>query len=77
LPILTSFARTKTTACRRAHIVATLVASAHCPALANYQGKRRRSPTWFEGTNTGHENAEGMACVGDRLTAQLGIYLLV
>jgi hypothetical protein len=25
-----------------------------------------------EGTNTGHEDAEGMACVGVRLTAQLG-----
>jgi hypothetical protein len=25
-----------------------------------------------EGTNTGHENAEGMACVGVRLTDQLG-----
>ena len=26
----------------------------------------------MEGTNTGHENAEGMASVGVRLTAQLG-----
>lgn len=25
-----------------------------------------------EGTDTGHENTEGMACVGGRLTAQLG-----
>ena len=38
----------------------------------NYQGKRRRSTAGAEGTNTGHENAEGMACVGVRLTAQLG-----
>ena len=38
----------------------------------NYQGKRRRSTVGAEGTNTGHENAEGMACVGVRLTAQLG-----
>jgi len=38
----------------------------------NYQGKRRRSTEGAEGTNTGHENAEGMACVGVRLTAQLG-----
>ena len=35
LPILTSFARTKTTPSRRAQIAATLAASAHCPALAN------------------------------------------
>ena len=26
----------------------------------------------MEGTNTGHEDAEGMASVGVRLTAQLG-----
>ena len=38
----------------------------------NYQGKRRRSTAGAQGTNTGHENAEGMACVGVRLTAQLG-----
>ena len=38
----------------------------------NYQGKRRRSTAGAEGTNTGHENAEGMACIGVRLTAQLG-----
>ena len=41
LPILTSFARTKTTPCRRAHIVATLVACAHCPALANAPDQKR------------------------------------
>ena len=40
--------------------------------MANYQGKRRRSTEGAEGTNTGHENAEGMASVGVRLTAQLG-----
>ena len=48
---------------------------APCAALSltsNYQGKRRRSTEGAEGTNTGHENAEGMACVGVRLTAQLG-----
>ena len=28
----------------------------------------------MEGTDTGHENAEGMASVGVRLTAQLGIF---
>ena len=39
---------------------------------SNYQGKRRRSTEGAEGTNTGHENAEGMASVGVRLTAQLG-----
>ncbi|WP_290903925.1 hypothetical protein, partial [Aquabacterium sp.] len=33
----------------------------------NYQGKRRRSTEGAQGTNTGHENAEGMACVGGRL----------
>ena len=38
----------------------------------NAQGKRHRSTEGAEGTNTGHENAEGMACVGVRLTAQLG-----
>jgi len=38
----------------------------------NAQGKRRRSTEGAEGTNAGHENAEGMACVGVRLTAQLG-----
>ena len=38
----------------------------------NAQGKRRRSTEGAEGINTGHENAEGMACVGVRLTAQLG-----
>jgi hypothetical protein len=40
--------------------------------MPNAQGKRRRSTAGAEGTNTGHENAEGMACVGVRLTAQLG-----
>ena len=39
---------------------------------ANAQGKRRRSTEGAEGTNTGHKNAEGMASVGVRLTAQLG-----
>ena len=38
----------------------------------NARGKRRRSTGGAQGTNTGHENAEGMACVGVRLTAQLG-----
>ena len=38
----------------------------------NAQGKRRRSTEGAQGTNTGHDNAEGMACVGVRLTAQLG-----
>ena len=38
----------------------------------NAQGKRRRSTEGAEGTNKGHENAEGMALVGVRLTAQLG-----
>ena len=38
----------------------------------NARGKRRRSTAGAQGTNTGHENAEGMACVGVRLTAQLG-----
>ena len=38
----------------------------------NAQGKRRRSTEGAQGTNTGHENVEGMACVGVRLTAQLG-----
>ncbi len=38
----------------------------------NAQGKRRRSTEGAQGTNTGHENAEGMACVGVRLTGQLG-----
>lgn len=40
--------------------------------MPNYQGKRRRSTEGAQGTNTGHENAEGMACVGVRLTGQLG-----
>ena len=31
------------------------------------QGKRRRSTEGAQGTNTGHENAEGMACVGVRV----------
>ncbi len=39
---------------------------------ANAKGKRRRSTEGAQGTNTGHENAEGMACVGVRLTAELG-----
>ena len=38
----------------------------------NAQGKRRRSTEGAEGTNAGHEDAEGMACVGVRLTDQLG-----
>jgi len=38
----------------------------------NAQGKRRRSTEGAQGTNKGHENAEGMALVGVRLTAQLG-----
>ena len=38
----------------------------------NYQGKRRRSTEGAQGTDMGHENAEGMAHVGVRLTAQLG-----
>ncbi len=36
------------------------------------QGKRRRSTEGAEGTNKGHNNAEGMALLGVRLTAQLG-----
>ena len=44
----------------------------HFPRGPNYQGKRRRSTAGAQGTNTGHENAEGMACIGVRLTAQLG-----
>lgn len=39
--------------------------------LVNAQGKRRRSTEGAEGTNKGHENAEGMALVCVRLTAQL------
>jgi hypothetical protein len=39
----------------------------------NYKGKRRRSTEGAQGTNAGHENAESMACVGVRLTAQLGM----
>jgi hypothetical protein len=38
----------------------------------NAQGKRRRSTEGAQGTNTGHEDAEGMASVGVRLTAELG-----
>jgi hypothetical protein len=38
----------------------------------NAQGKRHRSTEGAEGANTGHENGEAMACVGVRLTAQLG-----
>lgn len=40
--------------------------------MPNAQGKRRRSTEGAQGTNKGHENAEGMALVGVRLTAQLG-----
>jgi len=43
-----------------------------CSRRPNAQGKRRRSTEGAEGTNTGHENAEGMASVGVRLTARLG-----
>ena len=39
---------------------------------ANAQGKRRRSTEGKQGTDMGHENAEGMAHVGVRLTDQLG-----
>jgi hypothetical protein len=39
---------------------------------ANAQGKRRRSTEGAEGTNTGNKNPKGLACVGVRLTAQLG-----
>lgn len=39
---------------------------------ANARGKRRRSTEGAQGTNKGHENAEGMALVGVRLTVQLG-----
>ncbi len=42
------------------------------PEGPNAKGKRRRGTEGAEGTNTGHENAEGMACVGVRLTDQLG-----
>jgi hypothetical protein len=42
----------------------------------NAKGKRRRSTEGAQGTNKGHENAEGMALVGVRLTAQLGDVLL-
>ena len=38
----------------------------------NARGKRRRSTEGAQGTNKGHENAEGMALVGVRLTARLG-----
>ena len=38
---------------------------------ANALGKRAPEPK-AEGTNTGHEDGEAMACVGVRLTAQLG-----
>ena len=50
----------------------TLRQGAPLPAGTNARGKRRRSTAGAKGTNTGHENAEGMACVGVRLTAQLG-----
>ena len=40
--------------------------------MPNAKGKRRRSTEGAQGTNKGHENAEGMAFVGVRLTAQLG-----
>lgn len=42
--------------------------------MPNYQGKRRRSTEGAEGTNKGHENAEGMAlgCVRVDLTVRLG-----
>lgn len=39
---------------------------------SNAQGKRRRSTEGAQGTDMGHKNAEGMAHVGVRLTAQLG-----
>ena len=42
------------------------------PWLPKYQGKRRRSTAGAQGANTGHENTEGMACVGARLTTHLG-----
>jgi hypothetical protein len=45
--------------------------------MPNAQGKRRRSTEGAEGTNKGHENAEGMALVGVRLTAQLGAFPLL
>ena len=38
----------------------------------NAKGKRRRSTEGAQGTNKGHENAEGMVLVGVRLTDQLG-----
>lgn len=34
-------------------------------------------PDRAEGTDTGHENAEGMASVGVRLTAQLGLIAFI
>jgi len=43
----------------------------------NEQGKRRRSTEGAQGTNKGHENAEGMAFVGVRLTVQLGWWLVL
>ncbi len=42
--------------------------------MSNAQGKRRRSTEGAQGTNKGHENSEGMALVGVRLTAQLGAH---
>lgn len=41
--------------------------------MANAQDKRRRSTEGAEGNNKGHENAEGMALVGVRLTDQLAL----
>jgi hypothetical protein len=40
--------------------------------MPNAQVQRRRSTEGAQGTNKGRENAEGMALVGVRLTAQLG-----
>ncbi len=37
----------------------------------NAQVKRRRSTEGAQGTNTGHENGEAMACIGVRLNRQL------
>lgn len=41
-------------------------------ATPNAKGNRHRSTEGAEGANKGHENAEGMAFVVVRLTAQLG-----
>ena len=41
--------------------------AAHLLVVPNAPGKRRRSTEGAQGTNKGHENAEGMAYVGVRV----------